>query len=219
MRDMENDLRRWMTLVENGDDEPKAPFLTAWADEVGRRMPRKSSNDQPKQKFKSGRLADFYEQVLRDGGDMFGADESELSMDEVKEWVATHRKLFQNGGITVYRTMQLTAEQFAHLKPGDELGNHWTYEFDEHNVEGFDISLKDRTKGLLYVFEAKVRTGEVAFPLTVAYNVYFPHEKEIFLYSRLAQPKLVSVRYLDTHTFTLGDENLRPDLVGVEMRA
>ena len=149
---------------------------------------------------------------------MFGADESELPMDEVKDWIAIHRKLFQKGAITVYRTMQLTPTEIANLQAGAALGNHWTYEFDESNIEGFNMNLEDKTKQI-YVFEATVRTGEVAFPLTVAYNVYFPHEKEIFLDSRLARPKIVSVRYFDTQRFTVDDENIRPDLVGVEMRA
>jgi hypothetical protein len=210
-----------MRLVESVDDEDQPGPMMAWANSVARQNPVKLSPPMAKpkrEKFKSGKLAEFYKEVLRDGGNMFGADESELSMEEVKSWITTHRKLFQNGGITVYRTMQLTPTEIAGLEKGAELGNHWTYEFDEHNIEGFNMNLMNKTKQV-YVFEATVRTGEVAFPLTVAYNVYFPHEREIFLDSRLARPKIVSVRYFDTHTFTLNDENVRPDLVGVEMSA
>jgi hypothetical protein len=217
-----------MRLIEDDDDDDLDAFgrlAKRWAASVDAH----STNQNPKpvetkpkplkpQKFKSGRAADFYREVLRDGGNMFGADESELSFDEVKHWIATHRKLFAKGGLTVYRTMQLTSDEFAGVRPGNELGNHWTYEFDESNIEGFNINLRNKTKEL-YVFEATIRTGEVAFPLTVAYNVYFPHEKEIFLDSRYARPKIVTVRHFDTRTFMLDDENLRPDLVGVEMRA
>jgi hypothetical protein len=216
---MESDLRLWMRLVETVDTEQPGPMM-AWANAVDRQNPIKPSplNKPKREAFKSGKLADFYQKVLRDGGDMFGADESELSMDEVKSWVVTHRKLFQKGGITIFRTMQLTPHEIANLQAGTELGNHWTYEFDENNIEGFNMNLNDKTKQM-YVFEATVRTGEVAFPLTVAYNVYFPHEKEIFLDSRVARPKIVTVRYLNLQSFTLDDENVRPDLVGVEMSA
>lgn len=211
-----------MTLCEAKADDPikVPPSLTDWANQVDRQRSAKPTplNKPKREKFKSGKIADFYQQVLRDGGDMFGADESELPMDEVKNWIATHRRLFQRGSITVYRTMQLAPTEIANLQAGAELGNHWTYEFDEGNIEGFNMNFKDGTKQI-YVFEATVRTGEVAFPLTVAYNVYFPHEKEIFLHGRLARPKIVSVRYFDTHSFTLDDENVRPDLVGMEMSA
>jgi hypothetical protein len=210
---------RYSDIINEAPPSEDGPMM-AWANSVARQNPVKlSPPSKPKrEKFKSGKLADFYQKVLRDGGNMFGADESELSMAEVKDWIATHRALFQKGSITVYRTMQLTPAEIANLQAGAELGNHWTYEFDEGNIEGFNVNLRDKTKQL-YVFEATVQTREVAFPLTVAYNVYFPHEKEIFLDHRTARPKIVSVRYLNTHSFILDDENVRPDLVGVEMSA
>lgn len=170
--------------------------------------------------FKPGPFETFYREVVREGSMMFGANEDELPRGEVRNWIATHRKLFKKGSIAVWRTMRLPTDAVVNLQPGTELGNHWTYEFDDSVIEGFDVKLRDPEAGTaLFVFEATVDTTDVFFPLTVAYNVYFPHEKEVFLDSRVARPKIVSVRYFNTRTWSLDEDNFRPDLVGAEMRA
>jgi hypothetical protein len=170
--------------------------------------------------FKPGPFEAFYRQVVREGSIMFGAEEDELPRHEVRNWIATHSKLFKKSTITIWRTMRLPTDVVVYLKPGTKLGNHWTYEFDDSVIEGFDVSLRNPEAGTaLFVFEATIDAADVFFPLTVAYNVYFPHEQEVFLDSRVARPKIVSVRFFDTKTWSLEEDNFRPDLVGAEMRA
>lgn len=162
--------------------------------------------------FKSGRLADFHTQVIQQGGEMLGADADDFPMDEVKEWVAHHRELFRMGGVRIYRTLQVNENWITYLKPDDDVGQHWTWELDEGEFVQFDMRMNDRDRPIVTI-GADIATSEVNFPLSVAYNILFPNERELFL-QPYARPVIVSLRRYDHETGKVGGENLRPDLVG-----
>lgn len=162
-----------------------------------------------------GKLREFYRNVKQTAESHMGCG-SDVTYDAVEEWVETHRQLFQPGKINVFRTMTLNPSFVESLTPGTELGQHWTYEFDEYILDNFDIGgekYQHATKGeaRLYVFEAEIKTNDVDFPLTVAYNCVFPHEKEIFLPMN-ATPKLVGIYEYDVQGGMGG--RVRDDLIG-----
>jgi hypothetical protein len=165
--------------------------------------------------YRFGRLREFYLRVKQVAEDHMGCG-SDIAYDDVQTWVEHHRELFRPGRIKVYRIMALNPSFVEQLQPGAELGQHWSYEFDEAAVDGFDIhgAYEHAAKGVarLYVFEAEIETNDVAFPLTVAYNCLFDHEKEIFLPMH-AKPKLTGLVEYDA-TRGVQDRQVRPDLIG-----
>lgn len=176
---------------------------------AGKRVP---VGRQPRPRgFKSGRLADFHKQVIEQGATMLGADASDFDIDEVKEWVVHHRDLFKKGVVRIYRTIQVKPGWVAALQPGADVGQHWTWDLDPNEFVQFDMKLDDPSRPIVTI-EANIATSEVNFPLSVAYNILFPNERELYL-DRYAQPSIVAIRPYDFETGKVGTENLRPDLV------
>lgn len=165
--------------------------------------------------FKSGPFSSFYREVRAQADMMFGLpqdEENELTPENVKAWITSHRKLFRQAKILVYRAMNLSDDQVNALQPSAELGQHWSFELNEENFGGFDVG----GAKVLIVFTAEIDANDVYFPLSVAYNCLFPHENELFL-QQYATPVIKSIR---RYSFTTGgyDEEERPDLIGKAMK-
>jgi len=162
--------------------------------------------------YNFGTLAAFYRKVQQvadqhmDSGD-------EITIEDVGQWVEHHKELFRPGHVTVYRIMRLSDDFVENLQAGDELGQHWSFEPDFDNIEGFDINQRFEAHDGFFMFEATVTTAEVALPLSVAYNCLFPHEKELFL-GMNARPKLIGIRRVVD--YQVDETPVRPDLNGQE---
>ena len=166
--------------------------------------------------FKSGRLDAFYREVVQAGQNAFGAEPDQFDLDTVKEWVAHHRALFKKGRVRVYRSMQVDPDWVEALQADQEVGQHWTWDLDTTNFYEFDMNMKDFSRPIITI-EADIETRDIEKATTVAYNCCFEGEKEVFLH-RNAKPVIVAVRLFDHDSGNVGDENLRPDLVGKPLR-
>jgi hypothetical protein len=165
--------------------------------------------------FKSGPFASFYNEVKAQAGMMFGLpddEENELTPENVRAWITSHRKLFRRSKILAYRAMNLSDAQINGLRPGAELGQHWSFELQEDNFGLFDVG----GATTVVVFTAEIGARDVDFPLSVGYNCLFPHENELFL-EGYATPVIRSIRRYSFSTGQYGDEE-RPDLIGKAMK-
>jgi hypothetical protein len=203
---MENYIAEW-----GDEDEDDLDGEGHWGDDDEAEDEHDDPTEYRTNGYDFGRLGNFYHQVVAAADSQMDSG-SEIEFSDVQNWVEHHAELFQQGTITVFRTMRLQHGVVEALKAGTELGSHWTYEFDESALDAFDINGQDG--GTLYTFAATIHTGQVAFPLTVAYNCLFPEEKEIYPFGHAS---LTLIGIYETEDMENPQRvNLRPDLVGKE---
>lgn len=104
--------------------------------------------------------------------------------------------------LLVYRFMRLDPDRVAALQGGEGLGQHWTTDRKMPTD-----NLYDEGDGTMFMFAAHANAADIAEAYTVAFNILFPDEDEVFLLPR-ARVTLQGI-------FAEGSqENVRPDLKG-----
>jgi hypothetical protein len=207
MRDLIN-LMEAMNIAEWEDDDIQDDD-DYMDDEEDKEEDEHDGEEHSTTNVKFGTIRAFYNQVVAAANQQMDSGE-DIEISDVANWVEHHKDLFTAEKIPVHRTMRLPDDFIENLQPGAELGQHWTYEFDEGNLGDFDMG--DTEKGTMYTISAMIGAADVHFPLTVAYNCLFPHEMEIFLAMR-ATPKVIKIIVTET------GEEIRQDLYGQEFRS
>lgn len=114
------------------------------------------------------------------------------------------------GGCEIYRVMRLPEEFIDQMRPGKELGQSWSVEPDFPTDNLYDS--REHPNGVLFRFTAYADISDIELEHSVAFNILFPEEEEVFL-RMSARIKFISV------VEDGDDDNLRPDLVGQYMAA
>jgi hypothetical protein len=135
---------------------------------------------------------------------------SSASVEEIEDARRELDSRTMRDPLILYRFMRLPMGFIRELEAGEELGQSWTtnpsmptdnlYDADKHAGEP------------MFLIAAEARYMDIAEEHSVAFNILFPEEDEVFLMPR-AELKLVGVYYQGQK------KNLRPDLVGQFFRA
>lgn len=134
---------------------------------------------------------------------------SSASDDEILETYDNLKAKLERRRGKIYRVMRLPESAIAKLKAGASLGQHWSLDSDVPPENLY--TNRKYPEGGLYIFAAKIDSYDVLWHMSVAYNIWYPEEEEIFV----NRGTMVFQGVFEQGS----DKNLRPDLVGKRVGA